>query len=141
MFQFFSNLKSLFINKVMQQSNNENDIQPVTALVVKKSIEEIEQEFINDIRIANNFSFVKEPIQDSSFWKGKGITVSDDDNQCVLHTKTNLVFKMSGEVIGIIDEDFSITLVDELRDNIKEWIEYHSLKVYREDLKIETVEE
>jgi len=125
----------------MQQSNNENDIQPVTALVVKKSIEEIEQEFINDIRIANNFSFVKEPVTDSSFWKGKGITVSDDDNQCVLHTKTNLVFKMSGEVIGIIDEEFNITLVDELRDNIKEWIEYHSLKVYREDLKIETVEE
>ena len=140
MFNFLSNLKSFIINKVMQQSNNENDTQPVTSLVIKKSIEEIEQEFINDIRIANNFSFVKEPIQDSSFWKGKGITVSDDDNQCVLHTKTNLVFKMSGEVIGIIDEDFSITLVDELRDNIKEWIEYHSLKVYREDLKIETVE-
>jgi len=140
MFNFLSNLKSFIINKVMQQSNNENDTQPVTSLVIKKSIEEIEQEFINDIRIANNFSFVKEPIQDSSFWKGKGITVSDDDNQCVLHTKTNLVFKMSGEVIGIIDEEFNITLVDELRDNIKEWIEYHSLKVYREDLKIETVE-
>jgi hypothetical protein len=131
MFQFFYNLKSLFINKVMSQQEKSKGI------VIKKSLEEIHNDFVNDIRIANEFSFQKEPITDSAFWKGKGITVDDDKNQCVLHTKTNLVFKMTGEVIGLIDEEFNITLVDDLSDRIKEWIEYQSLKVYREeDIKL-----
>jgi len=97
----------------------------------------MEQTFLYEIKAAQKYHFELEPVVDSTFWKGRGIHVTGEKEQCIIHTKTNLVFRKDGTIIGMIDENFDITSVNALPHCVLEWIRFQDLKTNLEEITIE----
>lgn len=97
----------------------------------------MEQTFLYEITAAKKYHFELDHIIDSSFWKGRGIHVIGEKDQCVIHTKTNLVFRKDGTIIGMIDKNFDITSVNALPHCVLEWIRFQDLKTNIEEITIE----
>ena len=102
---------------------NENDLEKGY-----NCIDTIREEIIIDIITGKDYDFTDFSPKDNSFWAGKGITIQDETDQCVIHLPTNFIFRKNGVMIGRIDEFLFVHPVEELTSQQIEWLRHHQIQ-------------